>query len=189
VSAIAPIAERQITRWAMSFQATERLVPHRMLARLPEDVHPYVAISREAGAGGGEIGRLVAERLGCECLDNQLLTHIRALRAARGPVQEREATSAWRLVSAPRARRPTARSTIGRRHASCWDDRDMGEHDDDLDVSPTAEPAERSDAGRIAAAITSGLEQIAAAVERGLHEVASAIASSGARRREPRGRR
>lgn len=75
-SAIAPIAERQITRWAMSLQATERLVPQRMLARLPEDVHPYVAISREAGAGGGEIGRLVAERLGCECLDNQLLTHM-----------------------------------------------------------------------------------------------------------------
>jgi cytidylate kinase len=76
LSAIAPIADRQIRRWAMSLQAEERLAPERMLARLPGEVHPYVAISREAGAGGGEIGRLVAERLGCECLDNQLLTHM-----------------------------------------------------------------------------------------------------------------
>jgi cytidylate kinase len=76
LSAIAPIADRQIRRWVMSLQAEGRLIPERMLARLPADVHPYVAISREAGAGGGEIGRLVAERLGCECLDNQLLTYM-----------------------------------------------------------------------------------------------------------------
>ena len=76
LSAIAPIADRQMKRWAMSLQVAERLVPERMLARLPGEVHPYVAISREAGAGGSGIGRLVAERLGCECLDNQLLTHM-----------------------------------------------------------------------------------------------------------------
>lgn len=60
----------------MSLQAEERLTPQRVLARLPGDVHPYVAISREAGAGGGEVGCAVAERLGCECLDNELLTHM-----------------------------------------------------------------------------------------------------------------
>jgi cytidylate kinase len=76
VSAIAPIAERQMKRWAMSLRAQERPAPELMLARLAGDVHPYIAISREAGAGGGEIGRLAAERLGCECLDSQLLAHM-----------------------------------------------------------------------------------------------------------------
>jgi cytidylate kinase len=70
VSAVAPIAERQIRRWAMSLRAEERRVP----GQLPGAVHPFVAISREAGAGGAEIGRLVAARLGCDCLGNQLLT-------------------------------------------------------------------------------------------------------------------
>jgi cytidylate kinase len=74
--AIAAIADRQMKRWAMSLRVEERQAPERFLARLAEDVHPYIAISREAGAGGGEIGRVAAERLGCECFDNQLLAHM-----------------------------------------------------------------------------------------------------------------
>lgn len=65
----------------------------------------------------------------------------------------------------------------------------MGEHDDDLDVSPAAEPGGRRDSASSAAAIARGLEEIAAAIERGLHEVASAIASRGLRRLEARERR
>jgi cytidylate kinase len=72
--AIAPIAERQMRRWASRLEHEQRPVPTRMLATLPGVVHPYVAISREAGAGGGEIGRLVAERLRCECFDNEILS-------------------------------------------------------------------------------------------------------------------
>jgi hypothetical protein len=56
----------------------------------------------------------------------------------------------------------------------------MGEHDDDLEVSPVAESGAQSDATRVAAALASGLKQIAAAVERGLGEVAAAIASADA---------
>lgn len=74
--AIAPMVDRQVARWSMRLETEERLVPDRMVARLHADVHPYVAISREAGAGGGEIGHLVAEGLGCECLDNKLLTYV-----------------------------------------------------------------------------------------------------------------
>jgi cytidylate kinase len=76
LGAIAPIAERQIRRWAMTLGAAERLPPQQMLARLPGEVHPYVAISRETGAGGAEIGHLLAERLACECLDNQILGYM-----------------------------------------------------------------------------------------------------------------
>ena len=71
--AIAPIAERQMRRWATILEAKVRPSPDAALAALPGSVEPYIAISREAGAGGGEIGRLVAERLGCQCLDNELL--------------------------------------------------------------------------------------------------------------------
>jgi hypothetical protein len=65
----------------------------------------------------------------------------------------------------------------------------MGEHDDELDVTPAAEHAGRGDLAGTAAAIASGLGEIAAAIERGLHEVAAAIASHGVRRLEDRERR
>ena len=76
LSGIAAIADRQMKRWALGLQTEQRLAPERALERLPADVRPYVAISRESGAGGGDVGRLVAERLGCECLDNRLLTYM-----------------------------------------------------------------------------------------------------------------
>jgi cytidylate kinase len=76
LSSIAPLADRQMKRWAMHLQSEQRLALERALERFPADVHPYVAISREAGAGGGDVGRLVAARLGYECLDNQLLTYM-----------------------------------------------------------------------------------------------------------------
>jgi cytidylate kinase len=76
VKAIAPIAERQMQAWALRLRAEERPAPERFLTRLAGEVRPYIAISREAGAGGEEIGRLAAERLGCECFDNQLLAHM-----------------------------------------------------------------------------------------------------------------
>jgi cytidylate kinase len=39
-------------------------------------VHPYVAISREYGVDGAETGRRVADALGSECLDSELLTFV-----------------------------------------------------------------------------------------------------------------
>jgi hypothetical protein len=62
------------------------------------------------------------------------------------------------------------------RHGSCKDSYAMGEHDDDLELSPAAESGAQS----VAAAIASGLNRIAVAIERGLREVAAAIASADA---------
>jgi cytidylate kinase len=76
LAAIAPIAERQVKRWVLDLQAAGRPSPESTAARLAEDVRPYVSISRQAGAGGSEIGQLVARRLGCNCLDNQVLRYI-----------------------------------------------------------------------------------------------------------------
>jgi cytidylate kinase len=76
LKAIAPIVDRQIRRWTMALETMDRLPPGRMVDRLPQDVRPYVAISREAGAGGGEIGHVVAERLAFECFDHEILSYL-----------------------------------------------------------------------------------------------------------------
>jgi cytidylate kinase len=76
LGAIASIVDRQARRWALGLRATEARGPSASAARLHEAVHPYVAISREAGTGGGELGQEVAARLGCPCLHNQLLTSL-----------------------------------------------------------------------------------------------------------------
>lgn len=62
----------------------------------------------------------------------------------------------------------------------------MGEHDDDLDVSPAADAAGQSEPSHIAAAVASGLAQVAAALEIGLREVAAAIEAAGSRPRRRR---
>jgi cytidylate kinase len=76
LAAIAPIADQQVRRWALALQVAGRLDPEPTAAGLADALRPYVSISREAGAGGSEIGHLVAKRLGCDCLDNQVLTYM-----------------------------------------------------------------------------------------------------------------
>ena len=65
----------------------------------------------------------------------------------------------------------------------------MGEHDDDLEVSPAVEAGVQRDAAHVAAAVASGLEQIAAALAQGFHEVAVAIQSAVAKPKRRPGRR
>jgi len=69
--AIGPVAEEALRRWALALR-----IQQGTHARMPEEVHPFIAISREPGAGAGDVGRLVAAQLGCECLDNELLVHM-----------------------------------------------------------------------------------------------------------------
>jgi len=68
--------ERQMQRWALSLQVEERRgrqATEEAAARLPEGVQPYVAISRQAGTGGGHIATLVARKLDCPRLGQELL--------------------------------------------------------------------------------------------------------------------
>jgi cytidylate kinase len=44
--------------------------------RLAARVQPFVAISRQAGAGGGKVARLVGEKLGWQVLDESLLDQL-----------------------------------------------------------------------------------------------------------------
>jgi hypothetical protein len=73
--AIGPIAERQLRRWAQTLGSRAQSA-RRAPDRLPEDLYPFVAISRQAGAGGEDVGRVVAAALRCECLDHELLTYL-----------------------------------------------------------------------------------------------------------------
>jgi cytidylate kinase len=71
--AIAEAAERQMRRWLLMQTIEERLEHERAAEELADRLGPYIAISREAGAGGGQIARLVGEKLGWDVLDKELL--------------------------------------------------------------------------------------------------------------------
>lgn len=70
---IVAAAERQMQAWARSQEIadrTRRVDPGMARAgRLGQ----FITVSREAGAGGGEIAELVGQKLGWEVLDKSLL--------------------------------------------------------------------------------------------------------------------
>src|SRR5262245_2625419 len=70
--AIAESAERQMRRSLLMHQIDERKEQEVSLENVRR-FGPYIAVSRQAGAGGGRIARLVAEQLGWEVLDKELL--------------------------------------------------------------------------------------------------------------------
>jgi cytidylate kinase len=69
-------AERQMHAWALNTELKERESLHEAEGLLASQAVKYVTISREAGASGGEIGRLIGERLGWEVYDKNLLDRI-----------------------------------------------------------------------------------------------------------------
>jgi hypothetical protein len=66
-------AERQMQRWLHLNQGREKVAPVSNTGALAAGIGPYLTISREAGAGGGQISRLVGEAIGWEVLDRKLL--------------------------------------------------------------------------------------------------------------------
>lgn len=71
--AILAAAERQMHAWAMAQEAGWRTKDRPVPAARASS---FVTISREAGAGGGEVARLVGERLGWDVLDKNLLDRV-----------------------------------------------------------------------------------------------------------------
>lgn len=69
----ANVAERQMRTWAMTSESANRAIEHDHTRRAPRRTVQYIAISREAGAGGSEIGRCLGERLGWTVYDKNLL--------------------------------------------------------------------------------------------------------------------
>ncbi|MEX1026980.1 MAG: cytidylate kinase-like family protein [Candidatus Paceibacterota bacterium] len=72
VSAIEKKAEENIRKWMFSEGAKDRVTR----GKVKENVGPYVLVSRETGAGGSEIARLVGEQLGWDVLDNEIVDYL-----------------------------------------------------------------------------------------------------------------
>jgi len=72
---IVAAAEKQMRSWARQAEITPTL--HRTdSTHVTAQVGPYVALSREAGAGGSQIAELLGRRLGWDVYDKNLLEQI-----------------------------------------------------------------------------------------------------------------
>jgi cytidylate kinase len=79
--ALSQVAERQMRSWAHQLHLQQRETEERHSEQRPIQVvsrliHPYVALSREAGANGGDLARQVASRLKWKVLDRDLLDYM-----------------------------------------------------------------------------------------------------------------
>jgi cytidylate kinase len=72
----AAAAEHQMRNWAKALEVQQRLKTAKAAPHLPPTVHPYIAISRETGAGGGTLANRLAEVLGWRVLGRELLDRI-----------------------------------------------------------------------------------------------------------------
>lgn len=73
---IVAAVERQMHTWAMNSELKDRVAQRQNEARLLHQTVDFIAISREAGAGGGEIAQCLGRRLGWKVYDKCLLDHI-----------------------------------------------------------------------------------------------------------------
>jgi hypothetical protein len=69
-------AERQMQAWSMTASRQDRVVQMKDFQQLAGRLHSYLAISREAGAGGAAVAEIVGRRLGWEVLGKELLDRI-----------------------------------------------------------------------------------------------------------------
>ena len=71
------LLERAVERQMRWRNLTEKLADEVEARRTAEELGPrlgpYIAVSRQSGAGGSEIGRLVGEKLGWKVLDKQIV--------------------------------------------------------------------------------------------------------------------
>ncbi len=90
-------AERQMHAWALAQEIADKAVRLDPSHRAASQVGPYLSISREAGACGGEIAEMVGEELGWEVLDKAILDHIAERFRLSRPMLELvdETTSNW----------------------------------------------------------------------------------------------
>ncbi|MBN1346569.1 MAG: cytidylate kinase-like family protein [Phycisphaerae bacterium] len=70
---LAEVAHHRLRRWLGMKQIRERADKPPTPEQVARHLGPYIAISREEGAGGHEIARLVARKLGWDILDRELL--------------------------------------------------------------------------------------------------------------------
>jgi cytidylate kinase len=74
--AISPFAERQMRTWALDLQNQRQLAERKHEQELSREVHPYVAITREAGIDDDEVARHVAAQSHWKILGREMLDHM-----------------------------------------------------------------------------------------------------------------
>ena len=75
-ASIVAAAERQMRDWVLNEEQHERSLHRRSADELQRSILRHVTISREAGAGGSEVGRQLAGKLDWQIFDRNLLDHI-----------------------------------------------------------------------------------------------------------------
>ncbi len=75
-SSASRIAEQRVRQWTINLEAQRQRFEQTSSSKPPVDIHPYVAISREAGSGGAAIARRVGDLLGWDVLHRELLDHM-----------------------------------------------------------------------------------------------------------------
>jgi hypothetical protein len=73
---IALLAEQRMRNWVLELEALQRIRSELPAEEVPRRLPPFIAISREAGAGGAEIAQRAGELLGWPVFDRQLLDHM-----------------------------------------------------------------------------------------------------------------
>jgi len=73
---VAQLAERRMRQWAIGLEVQQRLQREAAAKSWSESVHPYLTISRNTGAGAGELAHRVGKILGWEVLDRELLDYM-----------------------------------------------------------------------------------------------------------------
>ena len=73
---ISKLADQRMRQWAVGLEVKQRIAQEEARKQLPEYIHPYVAISRDTGAGAEEIAHRVGAILSWEVLDRELLDYM-----------------------------------------------------------------------------------------------------------------
>ena len=66
--------EEQVRGWSATLEAAA--APDQATAHLPAEIHPYIAVSREAGAGGSQVIKHVATSLEFDIIDREMLDYL-----------------------------------------------------------------------------------------------------------------
>ncbi|MCA9154571.1 MAG: cytidylate kinase-like family protein [Planctomycetales bacterium] len=67
------LVRRRLERWLLSEELRDYMHNAEDVRRRPDRTGPYVAVSREAGAGGSHVARIVGKLLNWDVLDKELL--------------------------------------------------------------------------------------------------------------------
>jgi len=62
--------------WAIELQTQQRLAEERELTHVPQLIHPYIVISREAGTDASGLAHEVGAKCGWKVLDSELLDYM-----------------------------------------------------------------------------------------------------------------